>query len=326
MDELLDAVPSSRRTASGPARVWTGTYHEDGASIYNEWDFDRGRYRKNWCTLRELPPHPGSTAFVATTLGKYRGLVIDLRRGFEALRGEERMLKRQTRGDEVDIDALVEGLADVHSGLALTDRWFTRRRKLERDIALMFMVDMSGSTKGWINDAERESPVLLCEALETLGDRYAIYGCSGVTRKRCELYRVKRFDEPYDALVKGRIAGISPRDYTRMGVTIRHLSGRLRQQPVRTRLLVTLSDGKPDDADDYRGRHGIEDTREALLEARRDGVQAFCIPIDKEARDYPPHMYGAVNYTLVDDLTTSSLGGPRDGPRGDWEPDEPLCI
>ena len=212
------------------------------------------------------------------------------------------MLKRQKNGDNIDFDALVEAYADMKHGMEMSERLLTKLHKHERDIAVMFMVDMSGSTKGWINDAERESLVLLCEALEVLGDRYAIYGFSGITRKRCELYRVKRFDEPYSNLVRARITGIKPQDYTRMGVAIRHLSKLLNAVEARTKLLITLSDGKPDDYDGYRGDYGIEDTRQALIEAKRDGIHPFCITIDSEARDYLPHMYGAVNWTLIDDV------------------------
>ncbi len=164
----------------------------------------------------------------------------------------------------------------------------------------MFMVDMSGSTKGWVNKAEREALVLLCEALEVLGDRYAIYGFSGMTRKRCELFRVKSFAEAYDDAVKARINGMRPQDYTRMGVIIRHLSRLLKDVDARTKLLITLSDGKPDDYDGYGGDYGIEDTRQALIEAKQLGIHPFCVTIDTEARDYLPHMYGAVNYTLID--------------------------
>ena len=216
--------------------------------------------------------------------------------------GEEKLLKKQANGDNVDFDALVEAWADMRTGREMSERLFTKLHKLERNIAVMFMVDMSGSTKGWINDAERESLVMLCEALEVLGDRYAIYGFSGMTRKRCELYRIKRFDEPLSALVEKRIAGIQPKDYTRMGVTIRHLSKLLNEVEARTKLLITLSDGKPDDYDGYRGDYGIEDTRQALIEAKRDGIHPFCITIDTEARDYLPHLYGAVNWALVDDV------------------------
>jgi nitric oxide reductase NorD protein len=285
-----------------PEDVWKGTYHEEGAFLYNEWDYERRHYRKNWAVLRELDVSPRFDDFVPRTLEKYRGLAGSLRRTFEALRGEDKLLKKQPYGDNVDIDALVETWADTTMGMEMSDRLFTKMHKLERNIAVMFMVDMSGSTKGWINDAEREALVLLCESLETLGDRYAIYGFSGMTRKRCEVYRVKRFDEPYSDEVKARISGIRPQDYTRMGVTIRHLSTLLNEVEARTKLLITLSDGKPDDYDTYRGAYGIEDTRQALIEAKRDGIHSFCITIDTEAKDYLPHMYGAVNYTVIDEV------------------------
>ncbi|MDA8390609.1 MAG: nitric oxide reductase activation protein [Gammaproteobacteria bacterium] len=282
--------------------VWKGTYHEDGAFLYNEWDHRREHYRKDWCVLRELDVHPVHDAFVRETLRKYAGLSARLRKTFEALRGENAVQRRRKNGDDIDFDALVDALADLKSGRELGDRLFLRSRRIARNIAVMLMVDMSGSTKGWINDAERESLVLLSEALEILGDRYAIYGFSGTTRKRCELYRVKEFAEPYTDLVRARISGIRPQDYTRMGVAIRHLCKRLDQVDARTKLLITLSDGKPDDYDGYRGEYGIEDTRQALLEAKRSGIHAFCITIDHDARAYLPHMYGPANYVLIDDV------------------------
>jgi len=195
-----------------PSDVWKGVYHEEGAYLYNEWDHERQHYRKNWAVLRELDVRPQHDDFAANTVAKYLGLVRDLRRTFEALRGEDTLLKKQVNGDDVYIDTLVEAYADTRAGMEMTDRLCTEMRKLERSIAVMFMVDMSGSTKGWINEAEREALVLLCESLETLGDRYAIYGFSGMTRKRCEVCRVKAFEDPYDDLVRARISGISPRD------------------------------------------------------------------------------------------------------------------
>ena len=270
--------------------------------FYDEWDYRRRHYRKNWCVLRELEMHPSSERVVETILEKYSHLVRDIRKSFEALRGDDRMLRRQKNGDDIDIDAVVESYVDIFEGNELTDRLFIKSRKLERDLAVIFMVDVSGSTKGWINDAERESLVLLCEALQTLGDRYAIYGFSGMTRKRCELYRIKTFEESYDSKVKARIAGIRPQDYTRMGVIIRHLSKKLLNVDAKTRVLITISDGKPDDYDGYRGEYGIEDTRQALMEAKHAGIHPFCITIDSQAHDYLPHMYGHVNYTMVNDV------------------------
>ena len=287
-----------------PQEVWSGTYHEDGAFLYQEWDYRRKHYRKNWrCVVREMPVEEVHDDFVAGVMVKYRRLLSSLRKTFEALRDEDRLLKRQAQGDSVDIDAFVEAWADMHKGLEMTDRLFTRMQREERNIAVMFMVDMSGSTQGWVNQAEREALILLAESLETLGDRYAIYGFTGMSRKRCEVFPVKRFDQPYDAAVKARISGMRAGDYTRMGAAIRHLSHLLGEVEARTKLLITLSDGKPDDYnDDYRSQHGIEDTRQALFEARRQGIHAFCITIDEEGQDYLPHMYGAANYTVVNEV------------------------
>ena len=309
--EYLAAAGASRADASQfvsppdsnstPNRS-SGTTDASTAMHYPEWDFRRRHYRKNWCTLREIEMHPSPEPFVEQTLARHRGLVVDLRRTFEALRDGNKRLRHQNSGDNIDLDALITAHADAAAGHEMSDHLFTQHRRIDRDIAVMFMVDVSGSTKGWINDAERESLVLLCEALEILGDRYAIYGFSGMTRKRCELYRIKRFDDDYGAEVRARISGIKPQDYTRMGVIIRHLTRLLNTVEARTRLLITLSDGKPDDYDGYRGEYGIEDTRQALLEAKHAGVHPFCITIDHSGHDYLPHMYGAVNYTVIEDV------------------------
>jgi nitric oxide reductase NorD protein len=286
-----------------PEEVWSGTYHEDGAFLYQEWDYRRKHYRKSWCVVREMPVEEVNDGFVAEVMSKYRRLLSSLRKTFEALRDEDRLLKRQVYGDSVDIDAFVEAWADKHKGLEMTDRLFTRMHREVRNIAVMFMVDMSGSTRGWVNQAEREALILLAESLQTLGDQYAIYGFTGMSRKRCEVFPVKRFDQPYDDEVKAKISGMRAGDYTRMGAAIRHLRHRLNEVEARTKLLITLSDGKPDDYnDEYRGQYGIEDTRQALFEARRQGVHTYCITIDEEAQDYLPHMYGAANYTVINEI------------------------
>jgi nitric oxide reductase NorD protein len=280
--------------------VWGGTYHEEGAFLYDEWDGSRLNYRKGWAVLREMEAKVGEVAFVECTLKKYHRLVSHLRKSFERLRSADQRLKRQQYGDNVDLDAMVDAVADHLQGQEMSERLYLQNRRHERSIAVMLMVDMSGSTKGWINDAERESLVLLCEALEMLNDQYAIYGFSGWSRKRCEVFPIKRFSDAYDERVRARIAGIEAKDYTRMGVAIRHLTSLLNEADARTRILVTLSDGKPDDSDGYKGEYAIEDTRMALLEARRSGIHPFCITIDKEGQAYLPHMYGPTGYTVVD--------------------------
>lgn len=308
----LGLIPPECMTPAGPGD-WKPTDRQDPGptatmetradALYDEWDYRRGAYRRQWCHLYLHEMAPGDAAFVGEVRRRHQPLIRQLRRRFEALRGEDRILRRQPDGEDLDLDALVAAVGDRRGGAEPGERLFKRRSRAERSLAAAFLVDMSGSTKGWVNEAEREALVMLCEALEMLDDRYAIWGFSGWTRTRCDLYRIKDFDEGYDNAVRGRIAAVEARDYTRMGPPIRHVTGLLARQPARHRLLVNLSDGRPDDfGDEYRGHYGVEDTRQALLEARQAGVRAYCVTIDRHGADYLKRMYGPAAYTVLDDV------------------------
>ncbi len=302
-DCLVPAGPGAYRADAAGAAAAAPAEPPAGALRYDEWDYRRRAYRRGWCHLEEQTVVPGAAGYVDEVRLRHAAAIAQIRRRFEALRGETRLLGRQPDGEEIDVDAQVEARCDRRVGVEPSPRLFCRRIRHERSLAAMFMVDMSGSTKGWINDAEREALVMLCEALETLGDAYAIYGFSGWTRSRCDIYRVKGFADRYDDGVRARIAGIEAKDYTRMGVAIRHLTRLLLRQPARHRLLVTLSDGRPDDfGDEYRGHYGIEDTRRALHEAHAAGIRGYCVTIDRHGADYLPRLYGPAGFTVLDDV------------------------
>ncbi len=270
--------------------------------IYDEWDYRRAGYRKDWCVLAEKELPPVMTSFVPLTLQKYRGLIARVRRQFEMLRTTHRFVKRRRYGDDIDFDAMVDALGDRQAGFAPSDRLFIRLVRDQRDIAALFLVDMSNSTEGWVGRLIKETVVLLCEVMEVSGDRYGIYGFSGMRRSRCELFHVKHLDEAYDEEVRRRIGAIGPREYTRMGPPIRHLTRMLQATDARLRLLITLSDGKPEDYDGYVDVYAIEDTRKALVEARGGGIHSFCITVDQTAHDYLAHMYGRGNYIFVNNI------------------------
>lgn len=311
----LGEIPPELLVAAGPAD-WkptdkpgsgamknAGTMETRADLLLDEWDYRRHAYRRGWCHVYLQTVGGEDVAYVPAVRARHAPLVRQLRRRFEAMRGEDRTLRRQADGPEVDIDALVAAIADRRGGAEPGTRLFCRRQRDERSLAAAFLVDMSGSTEGWINDAEREALVMLCEALEMLDDRYAIWGFSGWTRTRCDIYRIKEFDDPYGPQVQARIAAIRPRDYTRMGPPIRYLTRQLLAEPARHRLLVSLSDGRPDDfGDDYRSQYGIEDTRQALLEARQAGVRSFCVTLDRSGADYLKYMYGPAAFAVLDDV------------------------
>lgn len=303
-DYLTAELESDTQTGQGNEETDDITIHlgSDKIYLYDEWDHSRQKYRKEWCQLREIDVEGKPSDFVEQTLNKHRSLLKHLHRTFEALRDEDRRIRKQPYGEDIDLDAVISSYADIINGEEVSQNLFIKQRKVDRNIAVMFMVDMSASTSGWINEMEREALVLLCESLEVLGDRYAIYGFSGLTHKRCDLFKIKDFEESYSNKVKDRIANIKPQDYTRMGAAIRHLSKLLSQVEAKTKVLITLSDGRPDDQDGYRGTYGIEDTRRALIESKYLGIHPFCITIDEEAVEYLQHMYGPVNFTIVDQV------------------------
>lgn len=279
--------------------------------LYDEWDHRRQGYRKNWCSLHLKNLEPIHSSFIRKTLDKYHGLSFRLRHQFEMMRSQERFVKRQREGDDIDFDALVESISDSRAGISSSDRLFIRLKRDARDIAVLFLVDMSNSTAGWVNNALKESLVLMAEAMEVLGDRYGIYGFSGMRRSRCELFHVKHLTEPYGDPVKERISSITPSEYTRMGPPIRHCIRLLKNIDAKVRLIITLTDGKPEDYDDYKGEYAIEDTRHALLEAKTADIHPFCITIDHQAKEYMKHMYGPANYIFIDNVRKLPLRMPE---------------
>jgi nitric oxide reductase NorD protein len=281
-----------------------------GAHLYREWDYNRGVYLPEWCALRTRRPRGGSADSVERILRQHAALVRHIKQQFEALRPERLRLTRQLDGDDIDLGSYVEAHADRFAGLSATEKLYSRTLEKERNIALACLIDLSGSTGAWIDDDPRNDQVIevtrraivfLCEALSVLDDRYAVYGFTGSTRKYCEFSTVKGFDESYGETIKGRIAGLGPGSYTRMGPAIRHTARNLVHQAARVRILMLISDGRPNDFDGYGGRYGIEDTRKALIEARQMGVSTFAVTIDAEARDYMPYMFGPGHYIVVED-------------------------
>jgi nitric oxide reductase NorD protein len=167
------------------------------------------------------------------------------------------------------------------------------------------LADLSLSTDAWISDSHRvidvirDSLMLFGEALSATGDRFAFHGFSSLRRDHVRFHDIKDFAAPFDAAARGRIAALKPGYYTRMGAGIRHATKLLERQPCALRLLLILSDGKPHDMDHYEGRYGIEDTRMALVAARRAGLKPFCVTIDREGASYLPHMFGPGGFTVL---------------------------
>ncbi len=287
--------------------------------FYDEWDGGAEEYRPHWSRLLEkrIPPPPQAASggdaggFVQETLARYGSTVKLLRRYFEILKPEAfRKLKRQTDGEEMDLDALIEARIEAKAGRTPSDRVYIKTEKRLRDVAVAFLLDMSGSTSQYIErarkrviDIEKEGLVLLSEALQAVGDAFGIYAFSGSGKDQVEFYILKEFDEDPRWALSNRIGAIRPLSQNRDGIAIRHAVYKLLEQPARTKLLILLSDGKPLDTD-YAGAYALQDTKMALREARMHGIHPYCITIDREASQYVSEMYGEVRYTIIDNVLT----------------------
>lgn len=282
--------------------------HDRQATLYPEWDHRIQDYRMNWCRVVERPADPGSDEFVTETLAARQSTVKSLRRFFEGLRPPAfRRVARQPDGEEVDLDAAVRRTAELRAGVEGDDRLYIRREKRQRDVAVAFLVDISGSTSRDLGtgrrviDIEKEGLVLLCEALDAVGDQYGLYAYSGQGRAAIEFLTIKDFDDRLGAATAHRLGGLAPRQQNRDGAAIRHATAKLAAREAKNRVLVLLSDGRPLD-DQYKDEYSLEDTKAALREARQRGVETFCVTIDREAEQYLRRMYADARYCVIDRL------------------------
>jgi nitric oxide reductase NorD protein len=272
---------------------------------YPEWDCGLDAYHHPGARVRLLPAPMGSGAWVAQTLHAHRAMCEDIRRRFEMLRAGHQRTRKQLDGDEIDVDAYVEARADMLAGLPMAQAVYQNTRLTRRDMAITLLVDVSGSTDSWISerrrivDVEREAVLLVCVALESLREPYSVLAFSGEGRNNVTVRELKAFDEAFGDTVARRIAALEPEYYTRAGAALRHATARLVARAARHRLLLVLTDGKPNDNDEYDGRYGAEDMRQSVAEARLQGIYPFCLTIDRQAASYLPRVFGANHYALL---------------------------
>ena len=272
---------------------------------YPEWDWRTERYHPKRAIVRERAAAAGDLAWAEQALARHVREVQRVRRRFERLRPQRVRLTRQADGPDVDLSAYVTSHADRYAGRAADDRLYETVRPARRDMSIMLLVDVSGSTDSWVADTrrivdvEKEALLVVCEALDALGDDYAVMAFSGEGPSGVSVSAVKGFSEGYGALVRRRIAALEPDRFTRTGAAIRHATATLAAQTSRHRLLLVLSDGKPNDVDVYEGRYGVEDTRQAVAEARLQGLHAFCLTVDRQAPVYLPRIFGPSGYAVL---------------------------
>ncbi|MEP6922103.1 MAG: VWA domain-containing protein [bacterium] len=297
---------------------------EEGEVAYNydEWDRELTDHRLGWCRVVEKRVKHGDRNFVDQTRERHRGVISSIRHQFQLLKPEElTRISNELDGEEYDLNAVIDFVADRRAakigGGHQSERLYTKRLRRQRDVTVSFLLDQSSSTARTIGrhplqpythpgrriiEIEKEGLVLMSEALEAVGDVYAINGFTSEGRRNVKFYVVKDFAEKYSDEVKQRIGGITYQNNTRLGAAIRHATAKLAKQQARTRLLIVLSDGRPYDHDYGDARYAREDTREALRQAKNQGITPFCITIDRESESELKDLYGEIGYTIIDDV------------------------
>ena len=285
---------------------------------YDEWDRELTDHRVGWCRVIEKKVKRGNRAFVDDTRERYKGVVSSIRHQFQLMKPENlTKIANELDGEDYDLNAVVDYFVDRRADGQQSERIYTKRLRRRRDVAVSFLLDQSSSTARTIGrhplqpythpgrriiEIEKEGLVLMSEALEAVGDVYAINGFTSEGRRNVKFYVMKDFNEHYSDEVMRRIGGITYQNNTRLGAAIRHATAKLEKQEARTRLLIVLSDGRPYDHDYGDARYAREDTREALIDAKTRGITPFCITIDRESEAELRDLYGEVGYTIIDDV------------------------
>ncbi|QOP41476.1 nitric oxide reductase activation protein NorD [Sulfurimonas marina] len=209
-------------------------------------------------------------------------------------------------GDDININTWIDYKSDKNQS-NYSQKFFESYEKYTRNMSTLILADVSLSTEAGITqeirviDMIKDSLMVFAESLYKLKDQFSIYTFSSVKNTKVNFHVIKNFKENYNDLIRGRIEAIKPGYYTRMGAAVRESSKILNQQQSQNKLLLILSDGKPNDVDRYDGRYGIEDTKKAIEEAKKKGIIPFCITIDTDAKDYLPYLFGKNGYALIRD-------------------------
>ncbi len=330
-------MPGAGRLILGRGRT------QDSYYAYDEWDYVAADYRRNWCRLREIPVEGDGSDFFEMTLQHYSELLPQVRRNFQRIRpASYRMVRGLEDGDEIDFERTIESRVARRMGEIPDNRLYKARKKEARDVATLFLLDMSASTdepihrdpprysqddtdnddwmKSWqrrpqqpqrprrIIDVNKEALVIMAQSLEEIGDQYAIMGFSGHGRDNVEFYVIKEFDQELSEEVKSRVGAVEPKRSTRMGTAIRHVREKFKDVSSRAKHMILLSDGFPQDFDyghDRRSNaYGIQDTMVALKELEMAGVLPFCITVDRTGHDYLRQMCAPSRYLVIEDITS----------------------
>jgi hypothetical protein len=275
---------------------------------YGEWDHMIQLERPAWATVQERRPKAGDPALIDGILSEHRRLIGRMKFILDAMQpqGVQRIRKLED-GDEIDLNAALASVIEMRMGRQPDPRIMMRSVRKTRDISVLVLLDLSHSTNDKVAgqehtvlDLTRSACALLADAIQKVGDPFAIHGFCSDGRHDVNYWRFKDFDQPYDELAKARLAGMQGQLSTRMGAAIRHAAAALKAQRSSKKLLLVITDGEPADVDVRDPQYLRHDTKKAVEAAARNGVTTYCMSLDPRADQYVSRIFGERRYLVVD--------------------------
>lgn len=286
-------------TVSESAEVDETGYHLK----YDEWDYSKRVYKDNFCKVYPKSILKTDINYYRKTIKENTSTLMGLRKMLSSINTKYQQQRRQRQGEEFDLDALTDLFVDVNSKQTPTEKIYLSKRKKEKDISILLLLDISLSSDGYANgnrviDVEKQVSILFGEILDEYNIDFSINCFYSKTRNHSSYITVKDFDEEWNPS-KLKIGAVEPSGYTRIGAALRHSGAILDKRETKNKWVVLISDGKPNDYDKYEGNYGVNDIKQALRELNERQINSYALAIEAQAKYYLPQMFGQNQYQIL---------------------------
>ncbi|MHB1148046.1 MAG: VWA domain-containing protein [Lutibacter sp.] len=279
-------------------------YDNTGYHItYDEWDYSKRTYKPDFCKVYPKTLLKSNVSYYKRTILKNNSTLIGLRKMLTTVNNKYQFQRRQTQGEEFDIDAITDLFVDVHSGHTPSEKIYLSKRKKEKDLSILLLLDISLSSDGYaagnrVIDVEKEVSILFGELLNEFNIDFSIDCFYSKTRNHSTYITIKDFDEDWNK-AKFKVGAVEPSGYTRIGAALRHSGAMLDKRETKNKWVILISDGKPNDYDKYEGKYGVNDVKQALRELDERQINSYALAIEAQAKYYLPQMFGQNHYQIL---------------------------
>lgn len=270
---------------------------------YDEWDFSKREYKPKFCKVYPKIQQETDTAYYKKTLQKNASTLTGLRKMLTSVNNKYQQQRRQTQGEDFDLDAITDLYVDVHSRHTPSEKIYLSKRKKDKDLSILILLDVSLSSDGYaggnkVIDVEKQVSIIFGEILNEFNVDFSIQSFYSKTRNYATYLSLKGFEDTWDK-AKHKIGAVEPSGYTRIGAALRHSGALLDSRDTKNKWVILISDGKPNDYDKYEGKYGINDVKQALRELNQRNINSYALAIEAQAKYYLPQMFGQNHYQIL---------------------------